>query len=69
MYVCICKAITDKQIEEATKTSANFNEACKKLGLGSECGVCLQDAINSYRQNHKQQHKAQDSSKIKKSPV
>lgn len=53
MYVCVCKAITDKQIEEATKTSASFAEACKKLGVGSECGVCLQDAINQYHQKHK----------------
>lgn len=52
MYICICKAITDKQIEEATKNSASFNEACKKLGLGSECGVCLQDAINNYHKKH-----------------
>ena len=45
MYVCICKAITEKQVEEAQKTSQNLMDLCKNLGLGSECGACLQDAI------------------------
>ena len=45
MYICVCKAITDKQIQEATKSCSNFTEACKRLGVGTECGVCLQDAI------------------------
>ena len=53
MYVCVCKAITEKQVEEATRTSASINEACKKLGVGSECGVCLMDAINSYHSKQK----------------
>ena len=47
MYVCICKAITDKQVEEELKRTGNFSDACKRLGLGSDCGVCVE---NSYKQ-------------------
>jgi bacterioferritin-associated ferredoxin len=45
MYVCICKAITDKQLEEAQKKSSSLREICNNLGLGSECGACLQEAV------------------------
>ena len=45
MYICIFKGITDKQLEEAQLTSKSFNEICKKLGLGSECGACVKEAI------------------------
>lgn len=62
MYICICKAITDKQLEEAQRTSKNFREVCKKLGLGSECGSCVQEAI----QYSSKQNQSKDTS-IKKS--
>ena len=45
MYICICKAISDKQLEEVAKTCHSTKEICKKLGLGSECGSCVQDAL------------------------
>ena len=49
MYLCVCKAITDKQIEEATKTTKSIGEVCKKLGVGSECGVCLSEIITNHK--------------------
>lgn len=55
MYICICKGITEKQVEEASLTSSSITEVCKKLGVGSECGVCLSEAIASHKskqQNH-----------------
>lgn len=45
MYVCICKAITDKQLEDAKKSSQSLREVCQNLGLGSECGACIQEAV------------------------
>lgn len=51
MYICICKAITDKQLEEAKKTTKNFKEICKKLGVGSDCGACIKDALNIIQKN------------------
>jgi bacterioferritin-associated ferredoxin len=49
MYVCICKGITEKQIQEAV-TSRNTNnpkEILKALGVGSDCGTCVEDAVKS----------------------
>jgi bacterioferritin-associated ferredoxin len=46
MYVCICKAITDKQLEDAQKSCKSMREICNNLGLGSECGACIQDAVD-----------------------
>ena len=45
MYICVCKAITEKQLEEAKKKSKNLREIYKNLGLGSECGTCIDDAL------------------------
>ncbi len=45
MYICICKAITEKQLEDAQKSAMSLREICNNLGLGSECGACVQDAV------------------------
>jgi len=49
MYVCICKGITEKQIQEAltSRTSNNPKEILRALGVGSDCGTCVEDAINT----------------------
>ena len=57
MYICVCKAITEKQVEEATKNSASLNEACKKLGVGSECGICLQEVISNHKSKQQSKNK------------
>jgi NAD(P)H-nitrite reductase large subunit len=37
MYICVCKAITESQIETAVK------QGClDELGIGSVCGKCLE---------------------------
>ncbi len=51
MYVCICKAITDKQLEEAQKSSMSLREICNNLGLGSECGACIQEAVQMIKKS------------------
>jgi bacterioferritin-associated ferredoxin len=41
MYVCICKAITDKQIRRAAAQGVdNLYELRESLGVGSGCGSC-----------------------------
>ena len=41
MYVCICNAITDKQIREAADSGvSNLWELQKALGVASNCGKC-----------------------------
>lgn len=49
MYVCVCKGITDKQIQEAvtSRKTNNAKEILKSLGVGSDCGTCVEDAVKA----------------------
>ena len=55
MYVCVCKAVTDKQIRRAAARGVdNLYELREALGVASGCGSCadaaesiLDDASNS----------------------
>ena len=45
MYVCICNAITDKQIRRAAKNGVdNLYELRESLGVASNCGSCADQA-------------------------
>jgi bacterioferritin-associated ferredoxin len=45
MYVCICKAVTDKQIRRAAASGVdNLYELREKLGVSSGCGSCADHA-------------------------
>ena len=47
MYVCLCKAVTDRQIKEfVTGGSGSFEAVCKELGVATQCGKCSQLAQN-----------------------
>ncbi|MFT4652625.1 MAG: bacterioferritin-associated ferredoxin [Kangiellaceae bacterium] len=51
MFVCLCHGITDTQIENAVRTQGvgNMRELKSALGVGSQCGSCInmaQDIIN-----------------------
>lgn len=54
MYVCICKGITEKQIQDAitSRISNNPKEILKSLGIGSDCGACVEDAIKKLLDQH-----------------
>lgn len=45
MYVCICKGITDKDIKNVMTTHQNTKDILKALGVGSDCGQCIIEAI------------------------
>jgi bacterioferritin-associated ferredoxin len=49
MYICICKGITDKHIQEAVNSrhSNNPKEVLKALGVGSDCGTCVEEAVKT----------------------
>lgn len=53
MYICLCKGITDQDIREAMKTSKNKKEIFKKLGVASDCGSCLDEALNIFNESCK----------------
>ncbi len=41
MYICVCKAITDTQIQTAINDGMNTRKALHQcLGVGSDCGKC-----------------------------
>ena len=41
MYVCVCKAVTDRQIREAVFDGARtLRDLRNQLGVASECGRC-----------------------------
>jgi len=46
MYVCICNAITDKQIRSAVATGVtDLWGLQKELGVASGCGSCKEHAM------------------------
>ena len=47
MYICICKGITEEQLKNAASMGGSDQEILKRLGVGSDCGVCLITALNS----------------------
>jgi len=50
MYVCICNAITDKQIRQAAKSGVrSLWELQKELGVASNCGKCGEMATSILR--------------------
>ncbi|MBV1906256.1 MAG: (2Fe-2S)-binding protein [Pseudomonadales bacterium] len=59
MYICICKAVTDRQLKSAIENgTTDLKSLCKNLGLGTGCGRCLEQtktiikAHNPMRSGH-----------------
>jgi bacterioferritin-associated ferredoxin len=45
MIVCVCKAVSDRQIRAAVKGGANcLRDLTRDLGVGTCCGKCLPEA-------------------------
>jgi bacterioferritin-associated ferredoxin len=45
MYVCLCKAVTDRQIHKTISEGAStFAEIRRQLGVATQCGKCCQQA-------------------------
>lgn len=40
MYVCICKGITDGQIQQALDNGADYKTLREELGVATDCGQC-----------------------------
>ncbi len=53
MYVCVCKAVTDRQIREAAESGAkNLRDLRATLGVTSECGRCASCARDCLKAAH-----------------
>ena len=45
MYVCVCKAVTDRQIHRAVENGAStLRELAQDLGVATQCGKCAKCA-------------------------
>lgn len=45
MIVCVCKAVSDRQIRSAVKDGAtSLRDLTRDLGVGTCCGKCLPEA-------------------------
>jgi len=45
MYVCVCHGVTDSQIRRAAEEGVReVHELTMRLGLGSGCGSCMEQA-------------------------
>ncbi len=43
MYICVCKAVTDRQIQRAVREDGviSLRELTREMGLGTCCGKCV----------------------------
>ena len=56
MYVCVCHAVTDRQIREAADQGAKtLKDLRRELGVTSECGRCATCAKACLKQAHEKQ--------------
>lgn len=45
MFICVCKAVSDKRIQRAVSDGAStLRELSRDLGVGTCCGKCVPDA-------------------------
>jgi bacterioferritin-associated ferredoxin len=45
MIVCVCKAVSERQIRTAVKNGAtSLRDLTRELGVGTCCGKCLPEA-------------------------
>lgn len=53
MYVCLCKGITEQKIIEEVNRNQNatVKEIARRLGLGSDCGICITESIEAIKTN------------------
>ena len=55
MYVCVCNAITDRQIRKAVESGArNVLDLQLQLGVATGCGSCFEAASDILRESRQQ---------------
>jgi bacterioferritin-associated ferredoxin len=53
LYICICSAVTERQVKECASSGAcSVDELAFQLGVGAGCGRCRDCAANLLREVH-----------------
>lgn len=52
MYVCLCKGITEQQLQQAAEQGDSYAEIREKMGIGTDCGCCGQNAKKIVREHN-----------------
>ena len=53
MYVCVCHAVTERQIHDAAREGARtLKDLRRELGVTSDCGRCASCARDCLRDAH-----------------
>jgi len=42
MYICVCKGVTDREIEAKAIDGADYADIRRELGVATDCGSCGQ---------------------------
>jgi len=62
MIVCVCKAVSDRQIRAAVKDGAtHLRDLTRDLGVGTCCGKCLPEAKSALARSLGQHNAASSS--------
>jgi bacterioferritin-associated ferredoxin len=57
MYVCICKAVTDKRIARSVSEGVTtLKDLRDRTGLGTNCGKCVPQAYQLLRDTLERRH-------------
>jgi bacterioferritin-associated ferredoxin len=53
VYICICNAVTQRQVEECAKAGVHsLDQLAFELGVGAGCGRCKECAVGVLRGIH-----------------
>ena len=53
MYICICNAVTERQLKDCARAGAkSLDELAFQLGVGTCCGRCRECATGLLREVH-----------------
>ncbi|MEM7027219.1 MAG: (2Fe-2S)-binding protein [Pseudomonadota bacterium] len=56
MYICICNAVTEKEIEKAVDNGCNsLRQLEDQLGVASQCGSCACEAASHLQKTMEKQ--------------
>lgn len=59
MFICLCHAITDKQIKQAIEEGADdIALLMETLDVATQCGSCFETVVDMVEEHHKQNKKS-----------